>query len=676
MASHETVGRLICPGYENLGIPTLYVHDLTGSKDADRLLSKPPLIHPATPNILPKLRRWNPEVASAFSEKDNAVKRIPFKLVTKNRIWSPIKTNSFQAVSYCWHNNQWTVPARFGETPEDWPLPMSPAMLRALLCCTKDGEAVWIDQLCIDQNDSKQKAHAIANMDTIYRNASRVLILLEDLDISPDVERSLHLLASTPTELENITSEGMYVSRTAFAENFSTCFAQGTTTNLFNFSADVFNCRWFTRAWCCQEYQLNAERIFIYVGCKYRCVALNSRFFMDFHYESAQASGETHDLYTHPEFQKFSFGIGLNEPDEITQFSLFLLFVELEELSCFYLRDLVSITLNMSGLFLSFNKDITCRSDCQFILALILLSAGDPMVLDSVGPPIYKLSAPGHQGVIRWPIGDDFRYWTLPRHRLNSNPGFGPIRQDSMTLDVFFLRSQPRIPGKESIEVANACWAASQTPRSDFTDVGVATLASALDLGLSWVAQNVHDFLKEMKTLKETSRESSMDSTDGSLFSANATGPEVIQEADHMKNMIQGLLVHFRHVERNIPFVTHLNKEGTRHAILFVPSRLGQHVRSSTVQFLFAVPTALNNLESSCLRRLWILEKSKTSESVLSIVGQGYYFGDELRVDSEVSFAKDINVVGRWNDDEDSYDSAEEWANDLSDVPDLFMGWV
>ena len=156
MASHETVGRLICPGYENLGIPTLYVHDLTGSKDADRLLSKPPLIHPATPNILPKLRRWNPEVASAFSEKDNAVKRIPFKLVTKNRIWSPIKTNSFQAVSYCWHNNQWTVPARFSETPEDWPLPMSPAMLRALLCCTKDGEAVWIDQLCIDQNEDRK----------------------------------------------------------------------------------------------------------------------------------------------------------------------------------------------------------------------------------------------------------------------------------------------------------------------------------------------------------------------------------------------------------------------------------------------------------------------------------------------------------------------------------------
>jgi hypothetical protein len=101
MTSHETVGQLICPGYENLGIPALYVHDFTGTEDADRLLRKPQLIHPATPDVLPNLRQWNPEVASAFSEKDHGVKRIPFKLVTKNRIWSSVKTNSFLAVSYC-----------------------------------------------------------------------------------------------------------------------------------------------------------------------------------------------------------------------------------------------------------------------------------------------------------------------------------------------------------------------------------------------------------------------------------------------------------------------------------------------------------------------------------------------------------------------------------------------
>jgi hypothetical protein len=180
-------------------------------------------------------------------------------------------------------------------------------------------------------------------MDTIYRNVIQVLILLEDLDIRPDVERSLNLLTSTPTEPENITSEMMYVSPTAFAENFSTCFAQGTTMNLFDFSAEVFDCRWFTRAWCCQEYQLNAKRLFIFVGHKYPCLALASQFFMDFQSKSVQASGDAHDLYILPRFQMFSFGIGLNDPDEISQLNLSLLFVELENLSCFYFRDIVSI---------------------------------------------------------------------------------------------------------------------------------------------------------------------------------------------------------------------------------------------------------------------------------------------------------------------------------------------
>lgn len=39
-------GKLVSPAYEALRIPALYVHDLTGTEDADRLLSKPLPIHP------------------------------------------------------------------------------------------------------------------------------------------------------------------------------------------------------------------------------------------------------------------------------------------------------------------------------------------------------------------------------------------------------------------------------------------------------------------------------------------------------------------------------------------------------------------------------------------------------------------------------------------------------
>jgi hypothetical protein len=79
-------GKLVCPAYPAIGIPALYVHDLTGTSEADRLLRKPPPSHPAAPNVLSNLQKWNPEVASAFSEKDNAVKGIPFKGVTRSPI--------------------------------------------------------------------------------------------------------------------------------------------------------------------------------------------------------------------------------------------------------------------------------------------------------------------------------------------------------------------------------------------------------------------------------------------------------------------------------------------------------------------------------------------------------------------------------------------------------------
>jgi hypothetical protein len=181
-----------------------------------------------------------------------------------------------------------------------------------------------------------------------------------------------------------------------------------------------------------------------------------------------------------------------------------------------------------------------------------------------------------------------------------------------------------------------------------------------------------------MPTWEKSIGESSMGGTKDLLLSADTAGPEVIPVADQMEDvadMIWSLLAQFRNIEWNIPLIARLNKEGTRHAVVFVPSRLRQHVRSIAVQFIFAVPAALNNPRATCLRRFWILRKAKTSDSVLSIVGQVYYFGEELRVDGEVTYAEDVTVVGRWNDDVDSYDSAEEWADSPHDVSSLDIEW-
>jgi hypothetical protein len=212
-------------------------------------------------------------------------------------------------------------------------------MLRALLTNFGDRPVVfWLDQLSIDQSDSAQKVQATANMDTIYRNASKVLILLEDFDINPDAERSLQLLATNPLVPESTSSNRMHLSGLVLPENVSSWCSQGITQHLYQFIEFFFRCIWFTRAWCNQEYQLNAHRTYLFVG------------HINDHYLSSVCG--------HPGFLTFGSGVGTNNSGDISRLYLALLFVELERLGCSHLRDIISIALNTSGIFLSFVGDV------------------------------------------------------------------------------------------------------------------------------------------------------------------------------------------------------------------------------------------------------------------------------------------------------------------------------
>ncbi|KAH7074975.1 heterokaryon incompatibility protein-domain-containing protein [Paraphoma chrysanthemicola] len=700
MASSDRVGRLVCRAYPNLGIPALYVHNLTGIKDADSLLCKPPLIHPATPDVLPKLRQWNPEVAAAFLEKGDAVKDIPFKLITRSPTWASSEIDSFVAISYCWQNEHWSVPARFSSTPVDWSFPLCPSMLRALLSCVDAREAIWIDQLCIDQQDQSQKALAISSMDTIYRNALRVLILLEDFDIDVEVERSLNLLADSPAEPENITTEKIYITPTAFSENYSTCFTHGSTASLVQFSVDLFDtCRWFSRAWCCQEYQLNKERIFLFVGHKSPCLALDSTFFTNFHaqYSQTDTASGLDGLDLHPGFQMFSFGIGVNHPDEFNQFILPSLFVELERLQCLHLRDIISIVLNTTGIFLSFDKDVASRAQCQFILGLILLSVGCPMVLDSIGPPLYKWPMPSYQGIIRWPVDDDFRYhaddWGVAR--LTSSSNFGYIRHDSIALDLFIFKPHPKSPASASIQVATLLWKASIL---SMRNVGIETLAAAVEIGLSWMARTTRDVLewtskgqlaKRAELVKvwkilagdeiwQPERRIELVKSVEMLAGTETKAPDetpAVGNIEDVQDVVLSLLEHLRYVKRTAPMIVSLNKESTRHAIVFIPLRFSEAILCSSAHLSFAIPAVLNNPTTACLRRLWILSTSKISKSMLSIVGQGFYIGEQLDSDDEVTLVHNITVVGRWSDELNVYESEDEWSEDLGTAANLGLEW-
>ena len=65
---------------------------------------------------------------------------------------------SYVAVSYCWHNNTWkAVEAAQPMTRWGISLPMATKILELR---HKD-EGVWVDKICIDQENSKEKTIAI-----------------------------------------------------------------------------------------------------------------------------------------------------------------------------------------------------------------------------------------------------------------------------------------------------------------------------------------------------------------------------------------------------------------------------------------------------------------------------------------------------------------------------------
>lgn len=67
-------------------------------------------------------------------------------------------------------------------------------MVDAVMGCREnEREGVWIDRFCVNQNDDRDKTTHIGVMDVIYKSARRMIIVLEDVQLSAD-EASIAML--------------------------------------------------------------------------------------------------------------------------------------------------------------------------------------------------------------------------------------------------------------------------------------------------------------------------------------------------------------------------------------------------------------------------------------------------------------------------------------------------
>ncbi|KAK5988900.1 hypothetical protein PT974_10397 [Cladobotryum mycophilum] len=391
----------------------------------------------------------NKGVAALFGFKTTAVSQAPFRLVKRisksSKPAASSSVKSFIALSYCWHNKDWSKEGGSGNSTRNTNIPISPFLFEALLEeRVSDDEGVWIDQLCINQTDENEKAMAIGAMDVIYQRARLVAVVLEDIAIDKDEEQALRSI------VEAFQQGGKWNYREKLE----------ASRRLTKLTWKIFSARWFTRAWCGHELLVSNHQLFFircdtYDGHSPVVVKMTASFLFDL---SILAKAVSSHIAT-DEFallentygsqlsrfyiyatQKFNprWAItnskGVEDPS-FTQ-SYMLVFRRVFGFDASVTSDKLSIALNVlqCGLFLK-GSSLKTKEQCCYAFYHIALAARDPTSLSTCGERLKPAAW------MRWPRAMDIMepYPTRSRHlRLERIPTFD---DKGIDLELVFLGS-------------------------------------------------------------------------------------------------------------------------------------------------------------------------------------------------------------------------------------------
>lgn len=619
-----------------------------------------------------------------LDEKDDTAKQIPFKLITTNQLWIPGEILSFVAISYCWHSDEWEVPNRFNGHLKNWDFPISLAMLKAILqrYIVNPGpmscRAMWIDQICIDQENTEEKFHAVANLDVIYRNAFETSVLLEDIDVTLNEESLLSLLCTGQLYTAKTAPNQpafFHLGDSEIDSNLQHCLGVGCGHALVDVMTKVFQSRWFSRAWCRHEYMLNSKAIFIVIGRKFPSISLSPKIFLEMYnqleYQLDEREVGLDELASLPSVQDFISGINYRNEEYSAEGCLFELFVQLQLLFCSYERDIISISLNASGIRLSFNGDIARQRESRYILAMIALSAGDASVLGAEGSPMHRIDCPGHQPFLCWPR-DYAISWPLRNTssmpRIRDDTKISDITPEGISLGVFLLLSRPLAPPRKSRESAAGLWSSflenevfyDYSPEvlpSSRSEINLGIMACGLAFGLRWLNM-ASEYLKERWLDPENTNEVQCQSVMSVITSLSDEDSITVHDTPNSFRIVEFMFRlatcddWFANLEDISPLRISLNSVGTAWAILLVPNHLAEEV--SYVKYTIAVPVALNTAKALSVRRVWILEPAKTDEPALAVVGREFLIEQgplNTEEHDNVRLVERVNVVGPWRED-------------------------
>ena len=607
-----------------------------------------------------KLKTWYPAAESEFGLKEDAFASLPFRLLCRSSE-TPESIVSFAAVSYCWRNPEWSLPAGQHEAGGRWPI--SRQILRGVLDRLQDHQALWIDQCCILQDDADEKATAVACMDIVFKSAEVVFASIEDVELSP-------------AELEALSYESASIAMAR----------ESSRQALIRALEKICSSRLLRRAWCYQEAQFSAH-VTVLVPCRsgeepaYLQAAYLHQCLYQVFLEGAWPAQYSRAF----EFFTYRYDlVGASRSPGIMPNSLMLESTAIYSRECSLLEDLINIYLNVTGIQLFHKGASKSRPEFIWLISSVTLAFGDATVLGghldySVNTQPFRNSN-GQETWVRWPVAGDFVTVSTRRRtakpdsiaRLNEDqillemldlsPGvFKPPNESLLILATHFLTTvfyrleadQKQVEGVPLVRAIRRCdnpWAYIRYLSN--------LLACCLHNGIDWMVQQMahleefHGSLPILQTLQDVCTET-LENMVENLAPDQWRNLQLFLLIFIFRDSIAvGLFGNLRHTD---PAKTIANRrcmcvslpKGRKAVAVFEGGRFKPD--------MIGIPIALNTRACGTLERLWLLDRTDGSEGGRwSISGRGVLFTlESLSIDSEIVHRKGLrSIVGnrRHND--------------------------
>lgn len=596
--------------------------------------------------LIEALARLDPSVSEMFALKSEAIADAPLRLL-KPRTIPLIADNSsrefhesFIALSYCWHNEEWyQVPEEISRYPISDDLFFALSQQRLY-----PGEGIWIDQLCINQDDEKEKAVAIASMDIIYKSARLVVVVLEDIWISQSEEDVLRALID------------LYRKKALLDLSTKPELSRIATGLLWK----IFSSRWFSRAWCGHELHVSNNQVFLIRikgedGVGGRIVRITAEFLHDLSIIEADfvswvaGSDEFMSLKARYSgrragYNKLIYDRLSRPPEPLIQSqdnakmpSYMRIFAETFSLQSSTTSDKLAIALNISQCGLYLKGSAKTSSDCCELFTLLALAAGDSTALSNCGD---KMRRDGNKlSWIQWPRSGDIvePFLTGALHRrLDSVPA---CDVEKLKMDTLVLGDSKGLLEVSEASRAKASWfmqgflamvAEGRYLPEEFSEqkeLLIEVLACALECGQDWIVAGV----KAKGSLPQDSLLGpALEAFFGDLIDNNEANREdkweVFRQQDDFFVVILGLLDGLlaawlpQRPQDWAPAAFQIGSDPANKLLIMCPKK---------DEYLVVMPALLTHEDYDFLNRIWIVTTASDEydEHAWKVIGKSTSFG-------------------------------------------------